>query len=163
MSGGGLPELLQGRAAYAAQAVQLVRAARHELLLRSDALDRTLYGGEDFYNAVKDFLLGSERARLCVLVRQPQAAVHNASRLIDLGQRLSSRVEFREPGEEQGELDPSDWLIADRRVLLERRSPDSLEAQFWAEEPQRGKLRGEEFDGLWNEAQPAQELRQLGI
>ena len=148
MSGGGLPELLQGRAAFAAKAVQLVRAARQELLLRSDALDRALYGGEDFYNAVKDFLLSSERARLCVLVRQPQQAVHNAARLIELGQRLSSRVEFREPTAEQGEIDPAEWLIADRRALLERRSPESLEAQFWAEEPQRGKLQGEEFDAL---------------
>ena len=163
MSAGDVAELLQGRAAFAAKAVQLAGAARHELLLRSDALDRTLYGGEDFYNAVKGFLLGSERARLCVLVRQPQQAVHNAQRLIDLGQRLSSRVEFREPGPEQGELDPVEWLIADRRGLLERRSPESLEAQFWAEEPQRGKLHGEDFDKLWNEAQPAQELRQLGI
>jgi hypothetical protein len=163
MSAGALPELLQGRAAFAAKAVELARGARYELLLRSDALDRVLYGSEDFYNTVKDFLLGSERARLCVLVRLPQEAVHNAPRLIDLGQRLSSRVEFREPGEQQGEIDPADWLIADRRVLLERRSPDSLEAQFWAEEPQRGKLYGEEFDKLWNEAQPAQELRNLGI
>jgi hypothetical protein len=163
MSSADLPELLQGRAAYAAKAVQLARTARHELLLRSDTLDRALYGSEEFYNAVKDFLLGSERARLCVLVRQPREAVQNAARLIDLGQRLSSRVEFREPTEEQGEIDPVEWLIADRRALLERRSPDSLEAQFWAEEPQRGKLHGEEFDGLWNEAQPAQELRSLGI
>jgi hypothetical protein len=163
VSSGDLPELLQGRAAFAAKAVAVARAARHELLLRSDMLDRTLYGGEDFYNAVKDFLLGSERARLCVLVLQPQAAVHNASRLIDLGQRLSSRVEFREPTAEQGQLEPSEWLIADRRALLERRGPESLEAQFWAEEPQRGKLDSEEFDKLWNEAQPAQELRSLGI
>jgi hypothetical protein len=159
----GLPELVEGRAAFAAKALLLVRAARHELLLRSDALERPLYGGEDFYEAVKGFLLASERARLCVLVRLPQEALQNAQRLIDLGQRLSSRVEFREPTEEQGDIGQAEWLIADRRVLLERRSPESLESQFWAQEPQRGKLQGEAFDKLWNEAQPAQELRSLGL
>jgi hypothetical protein len=163
MSSGDLPQQLQGREAFAAKARELVRAARHELLLRSDTLDRALYGSEEFYNVVKDFLLGSERARLLVLVRQPQAGLQNAPRLIDLGQRISSRVEFREPGPEQGEIDPAEWLIADRRGLLERRGLESLESLFWAEEPQRGKLRAEEFDGLWNEAQPAQELRNLGI
>lgn len=156
-------ELIEGRAAFAARALQLVLATRHELLLRSDALERGLYGGEDFHEALKGFLLGSERARLLVLVRLPQEALRNAQRLIDLGQRLSSRVEFREPTPDQGDIGHAEWLIADRRMLLERRGPESLEAQFWALEPQRGKLRGEEFDKLWNETQPAQELRSLGL
>ncbi len=159
----GLPLLLEGHAAFAAKALQLVGAARGELLLLSDALERSLYGGEEFYQAVKAFLLNSERARLCVLVCRPQEALQNAQRLIDLGQRISSRVEFREPAAEQGEIQRSEWLLADRRVLLERREPDSLEAQFWAQEPQRGKLRAEAFEALWNQAQPAQELRSLGI
>ena len=76
---------------------------------------------------------------------------------------MSSRVEFREPTPEQGEIGQAEWLLADRRVLLERRGPEALEAQFWADEPQRGKVRGEDYDKLWNEAQPAQEMRSLGI
>lgn len=158
-----LPEMLEGRIAFAAKALHLVRAARQELLLRSDVLERALYGSEEFSSAVKDFLLGSERARLCVLVRQPHEALQNAQRLIDLGQRISSRVEFREPTDEQGDIGQAEWLIADRRILLERQSPESLESQFWAGEPRRGKTRGEDYDKLWNEAQPAQELRSLGI
>jgi hypothetical protein len=157
------PEILEGRAAFAARALQLVRGARQELLLRSDALERGAYGSEEFADAVKTFLLGNERARLCVLVRQPQEAARNAPRLVELGRRLSSRVEFREPTPEQGELDPGEWLLADRRMLLERQSPEALQAQFWAEEPRRGKTRGEDYDQLWNEAQPAQEMRSLGI
>ena len=158
-----LPLLLDGHAAFAAKTLQLVRAAHGELLLLSDSLERNLYGNEEFYQAVKTFLLGSERARLCVLVCRPQEALQNAQRLIDLGQRISSRVEFREPSEEQGEIKRSEWLLADRRVLLERREPGSLESQFWAQEPQRGKLRAEAFEALWNEARPAQELRSLGL
>jgi hypothetical protein len=158
-----VPELLEGRAAFAARAVLVARGARHELILRSDALERSLYGGEDFADAVKAFLLGSERARLLVLVRKPQEAAQNGARLVELGRRLSSRVEFRERGEDQEDFDPSEWLYADRRILLERRSPEDLNSQFWAQEPRRGKTRGEDFDALWNEAQPAQEMRSLGI
>jgi len=158
-----LPEILEGRAAFAARAQQLVQAARQELLLRSDALERGLYGSEEFAEAVKGFLLGSERARLCVLVRQPQEAARNAPRLVELGRRLSSRVEFREPTPEQGEIGQAEWLLADRRMLLERQSPEALQSQFWADEPRRGKTRGEDYDQLWNEAQPAQEMRSLGL
>ena len=160
-----LPQLLDGRVAFAAKALELVRGARAELLLLSHSLERSLYGSEEFADAVKTFLLGSERARLWVFVSQPQEALRNVPHLVELSRHLSSRFEFREPSEQQlaGDGNRSEWLLADRRVLLERRETESLEAQFWAQEPQRGKLRGEAFEILWNEAQPAQELRRLGI
>lgn len=161
--GAGQPELLQGRAAFAARALELARAARGELLLLSDSLDRAVYGGEDFAEAVKRFLLDHDRARLRVLVGRPQAAARNVPHLLELARRLSSRIEFREPPETQAEPNRGECLIADRRALLERRAPEALETQAWADAPQRGKLRAEEFDTLWNEAQPAQELRSLGI
>ena len=160
-----LPLLLDGHAAFAAKALQLVQAAHGELLLLSDSLERSHYGSEEFYQAVKTFLLGSERARLCVFVNQPQEAVLNVPRLLELSRRVSSRFEFREPSETQvaASGNRSEWLLADRRVLLERREPESLESQFWAQEPQRGKLRAEAFQALWDQAQPAQELRGLGL
>ena len=91
-----LPQLLDGQAAFAAKALELVRGARGELLLLSDSLQRNLYGSEEFADAVKSFLLGSERARLCVFVNQPQEAVRNVPRLLELSRRVSSRFEFRE-------------------------------------------------------------------
>lgn len=164
MSDSGLPQLLQGRTAFAAKAQELAGSARSELLLLSDSLDRALYGSEEFAEAVKRFLLGNDRARLLVLVNRPQPAARNVPHLLELAGRLSSRVEFREPPEPPGEeAGRGECLIADRRILLERPTPEALEAQFWALAPQRGKLRGEEFDLRWNEAVPAQELRSLGI
>ena len=164
-TGASQPQTLDGHTAFAAQALQLVRGARSELLLLSDSLQRSLYGSEDFADAVKGFLLGNERARICVFVGRPQEALRNVPHLLELSRRLSSRFEFREPSEQQVAAggNRSEWLLADRRVLLERREPESLEARYWAQEPQRGKLRGEAFDALWNEAQPAQELRGLDI
>jgi hypothetical protein len=160
---GELPQLLEGRAAFAARALELVQAAHGELLLLSDSLERGVYGSEAFAEAIKGFLLRNERVRLKVLVSQPQPAARNIPQLLELARRVSSRVEFRQPAETQGEPSRCEWLIADRRVLLERREPESLESQFWAQAPQRGKTRGEEFEALWNEAIPAQELRSLGI
>ena len=159
-----LPQLLDGHAAFAAKALELVRGGRGELFLLSDSLERGLYGSEEFADAVKSFLLDSERARLCVFVSQPQQAVQNVPRLVELSRRISSRFEFRQPSEEQSSHGQrSEWLLADRRVLLERREPESLQAQFWAQEPQRGKLRAEAFEAIWNEAQPAQYLRSLDL
>jgi hypothetical protein len=157
------PQHLEGHAALAAAVLELVRQPHRELLLLSDSLDRKLYGSAEFAEAVKNFVLSSERARLCVLVNQPALAVQNVPRILELQRRASSRIEFREPPEDRREDCRCEWLIADRRALLERRSPDALEAQLWGEAPQRGKLRGDAFDEIWNESEQAQELRSLGL
>ena len=156
------PKLLEGPAAFTAAALELVRGARSELLLLSDSLDRLLYAGPEFAEAVKSFVLGSERARFCVLVNEPTGP-KNVPRLAELYRRASSRIEFREPPEDRREECRCEWLIADRRGLLERRGPEVLEAQLFTQDPQRAKLRGDAFDQIWNESEPARELRILGL
>ncbi|MDR3416019.1 MAG: hypothetical protein P4L83_07525 [Nevskia sp.] len=157
------PQVLHGRSAYAAKALELVRAAHSELLLYSDVLDRAFYGGEEFAEAVKQFVLGNQRAHLQVLVNQGQQARHSVPHLLELWRHLSSRIEFREPAEHQRENFRGEWLIADRRTLLERTTPEALESKFWAQAPRHGKVRGDEFEACWNEGQPSPELRSLGI
>ena len=157
------PQILKGRAAYAAKVLEVVAGAQAELLLHSDALDRFYYGGDDFAEAVKRFLLASPRAHLKVLVNQGQQARRSVPHLLELAHRISSRIEFREPPEQQREAFTGEWLIADRRTLLERATPEALDSKFWPQAPRRGKLHSEEFDGRWNEAEPSQELRSLGI
>jgi len=85
--------ILEGRAAYATRAVELVRGARQELLLRSDALEFALYGSDAFADSLKQFLLGSETRPACACwCCNRKAALRNALQLIELGRRLSSRV-----------------------------------------------------------------------
>jgi hypothetical protein len=163
LSEGESPQLLEGPAAFAAAALDLVRQARHELLLLSDALDRRLYGSPEFAESLKTFVLSSERAHLRVIVNQPGLAAQNIPRLLELQRRASSRIEFREPPDDRRQDCRRDWLIADRRTLLERRNPDALEVQLWSQAPQRGKLRGDTFDAIWNDSEQAQELRSLGM
>jgi hypothetical protein len=157
------PQILEGRAAYAAKVLELVRSARHELLLHSDALDSAFYGGAEFTEAVKQFLLGSQRAQLRVLVNQAPQAHHNVPQLLELWLHLSSRMEFREPHEQQRENFRGERLIVDQRAIVERASPEVLEGRFWAQAPQQGKIKSDDFEKVWNEGQPSAEFRSLGI
>ena len=53
-------------------------------------------------------------------------------------------------------------LRALARLLLRQR-PDDLDAQFHGGDPRVARRKANEFSELWEQAEPAQELRALGI
>ena len=157
------PQVLEGSVAFAAKAAEILAAARSEVWLFSEALDRRVYASEEFAEAVKAFLLRTERARLRLLLNQPQAALRQAPRLIELARRLTSRVEIRESPEEKRQSLRGEWLIADRHLLLERHAADALQSQYWPQAPGRTHQRAQAFEELWGESEPAQESRALDL
>jgi hypothetical protein len=156
-------ELVTGAAAFAARATQMVSGARMELALLSQELDRRIYGMEGFGDALRRFVLQHQRTKVRVLVSHTQAAIANSPRLIELGRSLSSFVEFRELMPIRQQTVRDEYLVADGRVLLYRETPQDLEARYYEKAPHMGRMQLKHFDLLWNEAEPAQELRKLGI
>lgn len=156
------PVLVTGSTAFLEHAILLAEAARLELVICSATLDRRLYGDEILIDRVRRFLLQHRRARLRVLVGQPQAAMRASHRLVELGRALSSRIEFRQPAEER-QLPADEYLIADERVQLVRSTPEQLEARYFADAPMAARLQLRVFNALWEEAVPAREFSELRI
>lgn len=156
-------ERLQGRAEFALAALALARTAERELLLLTYAFDSVVYGSEAIADAIQAFALAHERATLKVLINQPRLCVQGSHRLIELGRRLPSRIQFRELLEERTLTHRGELLIVDRRALLERNEPDALYARQTMNAPLLGRQRGADFDALWDESPPAAELRVLGL
>lgn len=154
---------IEGRAALAEAARALAQSARRELLLLTYDFDARLYGSEVFVDTVKGFALADEHARLRVLINQPRLAMQGAHRLVELGRRIPSRIEFRELLDERVLEHRGELLIADQRGLLERREPDALYARHSPDSPLLARQRARDFQTLWDESPPAQELRVLGL
>ncbi len=157
------PAPLEGRAALASALLAMAVGARHEILLLSVDLDRTLYGSEAFVEAIQRLALSSTRARVRVLVKQPRTAMQAAHRLVELGRRLPSRIEFRELAEERHTGQHADWLIADQRCFIERDRPDALLARLHGEAPLLARARTTAFLSLWEESPGCAEFRALGL
>jgi len=155
--------VLEGRAALAAALQSAAEAAQRELLLLCFDFDRGLYGSEGFADAVKRLALSGERARIRVLINQPKAAMRGAHRLVELGRRLPSRIEFRELDEEQQIAQRGDWLIADQRRLVERSAPDALVARALDDAPLAAQARARAFGELWDRSPGCAEFRVLGL
>ena len=156
-------QLLNGAADFAARATQMVGGAYTEVALLSQDLDRRVYGGEAFTDAVRRFVLQHSHTRVRVLVNHTQMAIANSPRLVEFGRSMSSFVEFRELQEARRQVVREEVLVTDGRLMLFRETPQDLEAKYYAGSPHLARLKMKDFDILWNESTTAQELRQLGI
>lgn len=156
------PAVVSGLAAFTDHAVLVAQAARMDIVVYSDTLDRRVYGDERFVAAVRAFVLQHRRARLRVLVRRPALAMRGAHRLVELGRMLSSRIEFREPPPERT-VPQDEYLLADERALLLRSAPEALEAKYLPAAPLDARQLLRAFNALWDESLPAQELRNLRL
>jgi hypothetical protein len=157
------PELVIGTADFAARATQMVSAAKMEVALLTQELDRRVYGSGIFTESLRRFVLQHSHTRVRVLVNSTQMAVANSPRLIEFGRSLTSFVEFRELLPNRQQVVREEVLIADGRLLLERESPSDLEAKFYGAAPGTARLKLKAFDLLWDESVPAQELRKLSL
>lgn len=157
------PELLEGHAAFAARATEMISGTRTELSLLSQELDRRIYGTESFVGAVRAFVLKHQNTRLRVLVNNTRAAIAGGSRLIEFGRKMSTFIEFRELSIERRQFIREEYLIADGRLLLYREAPGDLASKYYATAPHLARLKLKDFDVLWNESTTAQELRDMRL
>ncbi|TJY62307.1 hypothetical protein E4T66_08815 [Sinimarinibacterium sp. CAU 1509] len=154
--------VIQGAAAFTEHSERLVRAARMRVCLFSQTLDARIYGGEGFADAVREFVLKHERTRVQVLIQQPEVTVRSANHLVELGRRLSSRIQFRQPSDEHRRI-ASEYLIGDERQVLYKERADQLDAVWQPEAPLEARLRLRDFDAIWEYAVPAQELGEFRL
>jgi len=157
------PELLTGIADFAARATQMVSAAKMEVALLTQELDRRIYGSGIFTESLRRFVLQHSHTKVRILVNSTQLAIANSPRLVEMGRSLTSFVEFRELLPQRQQVVREELLITDGRVLLHRESPQDLEAKFYGASPAVARLKLKEFNLLWDESVPAQELRKLSL
>jgi len=156
------PRPVEDRAAYAEAAADIAGRARRRIDLLSYDLADWAYGTTGFCDGVRDQILGQQRARVRALVHDVRSVAARDNRLLHLLRHVSSFTEIRVLAEHQGD-NRDESLIADERHLLERDTPESPTARLCLDMPVRARAARRRFDGLWDAAAPATELRRLYI
>lgn len=157
-------QIISGPAAYTQCLLTLIASARREITLLSNSLEARLYNREDVALALKDFILISPHSRLRILLRDDSGAARG-HRIVDLGQRLSSYVDFRVLSEHHRATRTGwpEWAIIDEQQFLERRAPAQLNAYWHPGEPALARLKRKQFDTWWQAGEPASRLRALHL
>ena len=143
-------------------ALALARQARQRILIFSRDLDRLIFDNELFYEAASELARRSPHAHVHILVQDAQRAVGNGHRLVDLAQRLSSKVAIHRTAEEFSHRNEA-FLLVDESGFLRRPVADRYEASAAFHAPKTVRELAKFFAEAWQHSHAAPQLRLLHI
>jgi hypothetical protein len=148
--------------AVRAASLALIAQASRELVLMSRHLDAVLYDNAEFSSALRDFVLQHHRARVRVLVKEPDAARREGHRLVNLAQQLSSFIAIRVPSNEFHAFNAA-FLVADGIGAVHRSMADRYEATVTFGDRQVAGDLLRHFDAMWDSAHGDPGLRRMHL
>ena len=140
----------------------MLEQTRATLDIFSRDLDPDLYDRQVFIDAAQQLCVRNRKARIRVLVQDPQPAIKRSHRLIELGRRLSSSIEIRQSNSDYHRYNEA-FMIADDCGLVHRPLADLYEgtANFYNPVEVRRKL--DFFTEVWDRSESHTDFRRLHI
>jgi hypothetical protein len=145
---------------HRAAAVRMVQQARFNVEIVSRLLDPPVYDTPEFVDAVTNLILARRQVRIRILVFDPLTIVQRGHRLVDLGGKLSTFIEFRKPGEEHLNFNGS-LLMVDAKGYILRESAERYEGTVNFHDRTVSKNLLEAFEEMWARAGADPNLRRM--
>lgn len=123
-------------------------------------LDPDLYDRQTFLDALQQLCVRNRKARIRVLVQDPQPPIKRSHRLIELGRRLSSSIEIRQPNEDYRRYNEA-FMIADQCGLVHRPLADLFEGSANFYNPVEAQRKLDFFTEVWERSESHPEFRRL--
>ena len=137
----------------------LASQAKRSLAIFSYDLEPSIYNSVAFYEAARNVIGKDPNAMIRILVYDISRTIIRGHRLLDLGQRLSSRVQIRKLPRKYHHA----FLIADDVGVLDRRRAERYEATANFNAPGWANNLLHFFDGAWEQSIRTSEVHSLNI
>lgn len=158
----GTRRVLSGKQEFAEAVTDVAGVATRSLAIFTPDLEHGVYDSSRFLEAIKRLVLSRSHARIRVLISDPGRIQHTVNRFLYVGRRLSTFIEFRHlPESYQGRSDA--FLIADDAALVYRAKADRWEGIMDSHEPRVARVYLLQFDEMWQNSEPAGELREFRL
>jgi len=137
--------------------------AQRAIAIFTQDLEPFAYDDDHFIEIIKKLILSKSFARVRVLLADPYRAIRDGNRLVGLGRRLSSYVEFRNVHKDFRKEHIEAYLIADDKGVVYR--ADARRMHGISDSNNRGVARKylEEFDHIWHASYAEPEFRLLHL
>lgn len=145
-----------------AAATEVAAIAQRGLSILTPDLEPGLYDHERFLAIVKRLVLSKRCARVRVLISDPAHAGRNGNRLVGLGRRLDTYIEFRNLHDDYAAHREA-FLLADDTALLYRVNNRRWEGIADTHEPAVARRYLTLFEEIWAASETSRELRQLRV
>ncbi len=142
--------------------ITMITQTQLHLDILSRDFDPDIYDNQDCCDAVEQLALRSRYSRIRILLHHPNKAAKRGHRIIYLGRRLGSLIQFRHLAEIHQSIQET-FLLADEIGLIYRPYADSLSATInFKNHPQVKELLLR-FEKLWQASEPDPETLALII
>ena len=142
--------------------LKMLSQASRSIDIFSQKLNSAIYNHREIIEQFKSCLLGSQHSRMRILIASPEALVNNRHQIIDLAQRLSSKLEIRHTHDDY-RGDSQAFLIVDGRAIIRRPHGNRYEGIANFNNPGQAKELTHYFDEVWNHSTQSPELKRLHI
>jgi hypothetical protein len=144
----GAREVLTGTDELRHAIVGIVGHAQRSLCILTPNLEPEIYEHVEFLDVLKRFVLARTYARVRVLITQPERTVRQSNQFAQMGQRLSSYIQFRNLATERRGLREA-WCIADSDALVYRADYTTGEGVVDTHAPEIARVYLASFEDLW--------------
>lgn len=156
-----LPVRLAGPDNFKQSFAELLSDNRLSLDIYSPELNRELLGSEQVADSIAKWVSIQPRARVRVFVQHAQTAMYRGNPLIELGLKLSSYFEFREPAKSLPVM--SDMAIIDGKMLIQAFKDEMYRFLLWPGMCSEVAEANKRFSQYWQEGQASQQIRGLHL
>ncbi len=156
-------EVLNGRSDCSDAVKRLLERAERELALFTQELEPLLYNHPEVCRRCFEIARGSRNGRIRLIAQSTRSAAAQGHCLIDLSQRLSSRVRIRTPATPELQAFRESWLIVDDHSMLRINNPERWEGSLILHDRRVVREQLEFFDAAWENSEPDQQTRRLHI
>jgi len=138
----------------------MTRQAKRSLHIFTYDMEHLVFDNAEFETAATDLLRGGQYAAIRILVQDSSRAVRNGHRLINLAQRLSSKIEIRKPIAEYADITRA-FFVADETGYISRALADRYDAVANFNDRLSSRDLVKFFNEVWERSQQDSALRRL--
>lgn len=140
----------------------LVQQARRELFILTPDLEPDRYNSAEFSDLLSAFVRRHRNADARLLIGDPAIALRWGHRVVNLGRRLTTRLQIRRLHED--DFDPEEaWMVADAIGLLRRDGMDGFKGMLSAKAIPHAQRAAQRFEALWERSQDIPDFRHLAL
>ncbi|WP_230474851.1 hypothetical protein [Dyella monticola] len=156
---------VSGPGAVADVRLQLLQATRYKLAIYLPNLPATAFSTSEELAELRRIGISGRGAEIRVVLGDPDTALREGHRLIDLAQRLPSVLRIRTPIEEDQNTNEvaSAWMLNDTSGYLLLPDADRWEGRAALRDGPGHAPLLLKFEQIWERAQPASGLQPLGL
>lgn len=154
--------VLSTRADMREAATRICALAERKVSILTRDLEPGIYDHPDFVEAVKKLILSRRFARVRVLIADPTRAIKNGNRLVTMGRRLNSFIEFRNVHDDFRDR-PEAYCIADDQAIALRMDATRWDGMADSCSPPVARTYLQSFDQIWTASEVENEFRNMHL